>query len=107
MAISKKSAEKSAETKETIKTVDHEIEVLRAHDLGEDQPIMFDMNINGISIYGCAYKVLKYKDEAKGTFVKIEFPSKKGSDGKWYNQAYVRLSDADIDTIEKGIEALI
>lgn len=95
MSISKKSAEKSA---------NNDIKVTRAKDL--DKVIMFDMEVNGVTIYGCSYKTLQKKD-GSGDFAKVDFPSRKGSDDKWYHIAYVKLSDADIETIEKGIEALI
>ena len=81
-----------------------QIEVKRAKEL--ENVIMFDMEINGIMIYGCSYRELERKD-GSGSFVKIGFPSRKGSDGNYYNHVYVKLSDDDIDAIEKGIEALI
>lgn len=81
-----------------------QIEVKRAKEL--KNVIMFDMEINGIMIYGCSYRELERKD-GSGSFVKIGFPSRKGSDDNYYNHVYVKLSDTDIDVIEKGIEALI
>jgi len=96
MAITKKK-----ET--TTEAIKHEIEVTRAKEL--DNVIMFDMKVNDVTIYGCSYKMLARKD-GSGEFPKVGFPSKKSGD-TWYNQAFVKLSDEDIKTIEKGIEALI
>ena len=92
-----KANEKKAEAK-------LQIEVKRAKEL--ENVIMFDMVINGITIYGCSYRELERKD-GSSSFVKIGFPSRKGSDGYYYNQVYVKLNDEDIDVIEKGIEAVL
>lgn len=99
MAITRKKSSESEVTKPN----DHEIKVTRAKDI--DSAIMFDMVVNDVTIYGCAYKELERKD-GSGTFAKISFPSKKSGDN-WYNQAFVKLSDADIESIEKQIEELI
>lgn len=96
MAISRKS-------KETEAAKNHEIKVTRAKDI--DTAIMFDMVVNDVTIYGCSYRELERKD-GSGSFVKIGFPSKKSGD-QYYNQAFVKLSDEDIKTIETQIEALI
>ena len=103
MAIQKKKQEekKQEEKKQEEK---HEIKVTRAHEL--EKCIMFDMVVNGITIYGCNYKELEKKD-GSGSFVKIGFPSKKGKDDKYYNEVYFPVSEDDIATIEKQIEALI
>ena len=81
----------------------HEIQVIRAKLL--DNVIMFDMVVNGVTIYGCSYKTLHRKDNDE-EFAKIGFPSRKGKDDKYYNHVYVKLSDEDVETIEKGIEAV-
>ena len=95
MALTKKK-----ESTETIKN--HEIKVTRVKEL--DTVIMFDMIVNDVTIYGCSYKVLKRHDNGE-EFGKVGFPSKKSGD-TWYNHAFVKLSAADVETIEKEIEAL-
>lgn len=103
MAI-KRSAAKAAETKET-KTqehVNHMISITRAHEL-DNGTIMFDMSVNDVAIYGCSYKILQRKD-GSGDFAKVGFPSRKGSDGKYYNNAYFFVTEDDLEKIEKGIE---
>lgn len=99
MAINKKKAD-------TENKVSYSIVVKRAKDLGEGKPIMFDMEVNGVMIYGCSYRVLSRKD-GSGDFAKIGFPSRKASDGNYYNEAYFKITDAEIDKIEKGIESLL
>ena len=88
------------------KVRDHAIEVTRATEIKGKDVIMFDMKVNDVTIYGCSYRELERKD-GSGSFAKIGFPSRKGSDDKWYSHAFVKLSDADIDAIEKGIEAVL
>lgn len=71
------------------------IEVVRAKQF--DNGVVFDMLVNGVTIYGCRLVVGK-----KGTFV--SFPSKKGKDGKYYSHAYVKLTQEDTNFIVKLIE---
>lgn len=59
--------------------------VLRAHRFGNGS-ISFDMEINGVKIYGCGVAYGK-----NGPF--IQFPSKKSSDGKYYSHAYCKLDE--------------
>lgn len=97
MAIQKK-AQKSEETKVT-----YNFEVKRAKDL--DKVIMFDWEVNGIMIYGMAYRTGKTKEGKDYTLV--SFPSRKGSDDKYYNHCWFKISEEMIAEIEKQIEALI
>lgn len=64
--------------------------------------VFFNLTINGVTIYGC-----RCVEGANGDF--IAFPSKKGNDGKYYNHAYVALSDEDtkkiLDEVEKQLNA--
>lgn len=79
------------------KKSDLEIEVTRAHQYAnkktKKETTFFDMKVNGVSIYGCTLVEGK-----NGTFV--SFPSYKGSNDKYYNHAWVELSDDDIELIE-------
>lgn len=80
-----------------VKKSDLEIEVTRAHQYAnkktKKETTFFDMKVNGVSIYGCTLVEGK-----NGTFV--SFPSYKGSNDKYYNHAWVELSDDDIELIE-------
>lgn len=93
-------------SKKNEEIVEHDIKVTRAKKLEEKNVIMFDMEVNGISIYGCSYRTLERKD-GSGEFGKVGFPSHKASDDKYYSYCWFKISDKDMDIIEKGIEALI
>lgn len=70
--------------KKEVNEVTVNAEVTRANQVNDT--VFFDVVINGITIYGC--KVVEGKN---GDF--ISFPSHKGKDGKYYNHAYIKLSD--------------
>lgn len=95
MALSKKKTEEK-------EVINHEIEVTRAKEL--ENVIMFGMKVNDVTIYGCSYRVLTRKDTGE-EFGKVGFPSKKSGDN-YYNHAFVKLSSADIENIEKQLEKL-
>lgn len=86
------------------KELSYDIKVTRAHEL--ENCVMFDMDVNGVMIYGCNYRTLERKD-GSGEFVKIGFPSRKGSDGKYYSQAYFKVTDEIAEDIEAQIDKLI
>lgn len=86
------------------------IKVTRAKDFTKDGEdgccIAFDMEVNGVTIYGCYYREGKKKD--KSDYAMVSFPSRKDDkSGKYYNHAYVKLSDAQVEDISKQIENLI
>lgn len=70
-------------------------EVTRANQVNDT--VFFDMVVNGVTIYGC-----KVVEGSKGDF--ISFPSHKGKDGKYYNHAWVKLSDEDSKKIIAQVE---
>lgn len=108
MAVNRK---KSAETenKQAEQAQALAIEVLRAKDFTEDDKdgcsISFDMKVNGVTIYGCWYR--EGKDKKGEDYQLVSFPSKQGKDAKYYNHAYVKLQQSDIDLISKQIESLL
>ena len=65
-----------------------------------DWGISFDMIVNDVTIYGC--KLISNK--VHETFV--AFPSRKGTDGKYYNYAFVALTDEDTQNIIAQIEKM-
>lgn len=88
----------STETKEVKTAVDHEVKVLRAK---EWQDVFFiDLEVNGVSIYGCRF--LKNKNDKWF----VAFPARKDGDKYWHH-VFVALSDKDIDTIDKQIDDLL
>ena len=58
--------------------------------------IFFDMELNGITIYGCM--VVAYENKEF-----ISFPSQKGKDGNYYNIVYARLSNSDQNKIIESV----
>lgn len=62
--------------------------------------VFFDVEINGVTIYGC--KVVEGKN---GDF--ISFPSHKGKDDKYYNHAYIKLSDEQTKEIISQVENML
>lgn len=105
MAVSRnKKTEEKAEQAQALT-----IEVLRAHDLTKDDQegcnIAVDLKINGVTIYGCFYR--EGKDKNGKDYTMVSFPSHQGKDGKYYNYAYVKLTDEDVEKISKDIEKLL
>lgn len=105
MAI-KKNSNKEAETKE-VKQL--EITVKRAKDFSDDEKtsIAIDLEVNGVTIYNCWYREGKKKDGSD--YSMVAFPSREDpkNKGKYYNHAYVKLSEADVENIASQIEQLI
>lgn len=62
--------------------------------------VAFDIDVNGVMIYGCVMK-----EGRNGNFV--AFPSRKGSDGKYYSHVWVALSESDVENINKQIDELL
>lgn len=91
---------KKTEENETVKV---ECRVVRARAVSETA-ISFDMVANGISIYGCWYRE-GVKDGREWSM--ITFPSYKGSDGKYYNQVYFKVTDDIKEDLVKQIESLL
>lgn len=76
-----------------------ECTVTRAHRF-KDGGESFDVRLNGITIYGC-----RLVDGKNGTFV--SFPSRKGTDGKYYAHAFAFLSDETVKAICEQVSELL
>lgn len=81
--------------------VAREIRVTRAHQF-DDGNIAFDMEISGITIYGCMMLQRK-KDGANF----VSFPSKKGKDGTYYNHVFTKLNDEEFNAIDKQLDEIL
>lgn len=105
--MTKKTKADTTAKKETKKEEhkNHMINVQRVHEL-DNGVIMCDVKVNDVTIYGCTYKELQYKD-GSGSFWKFDFPKRKGNDGKYYNHAFFFVTDDDLETIDSQIEELI
>ena len=76
-----------------------EINVTRAKQF-DNGGVVFDVEINGVTIYGC-----RVVEGSKGDFV--SFPARKGSDDKYYSHAFYKLSEAETKEIISQVEKLL
>ena len=72
--------------------------VLRAVCVGENNTVLFDLELNGVKLYG-----LKVVEGKNGDF--IGFPSKKAKNGEYYSLFYAQLSADDQKAILAAVEA--
>lgn len=89
MAFTKKG--KAAEKKAVVYGKVDSFEILKATQYSWG--VGFNMVLNGITIYNCTVAETK-----EGNFF-ISFPSRKGTDGKWYSYVYFRFSEEDLNAI--------
>ena len=76
--------------------------IRRANEYTKTGTVFFDLDINGLTVYGCT--VAKRKtDESEF----ISFPSRKGADGKYYSIVYAALSQEDQDRIIDAVYDLL
>ena len=95
---------KKTEEKTENKTSAYDVKVTRAAQYKENT-FAFDMVVNGISVYGCWFKQGKNKAGKDYTFV--DFPSRKGNDGKYYNHVWFPITEDLTAQIESQIAALL
>ena len=86
------------ENKEVKEAKIYTLEVKRAKEYKDT--VFFDVEINGVMIYGC-----RYVEGKNGDF--ISYPSYKGSDGKYYSHAYIKLGEAEVFLIDEQIDKLL
>lgn len=85
-------------TIETIKIDSYK--VLRAVCVGKNDSVLFDLELNGVRIYG-----LSVVEGKNGDF--ISFPQRKGKDGKYYSIAWAKFSDEDSADILAEVEKVL
>lgn len=68
--------------------------IRRANEYTKTGTVFFDLDINGLTVYGCTVAKRKTDDSEF-----ISFPSRKGADGKYYSIVYAALSQEDQDRI--------
>ena len=77
---------------------EHRLSVERVHQF-DDGSITFNMQVDGfVTIYGC--RIYDGKDGKPF----IAFPSRKGSDGKYWNHVFIKLSDDQAEDIARQVE---
>lgn len=58
-----------------------------------DNGVTFTLNVGRVSIYGCRIVSATNGDSF------ISFPARKGSNGKYYNHAYIDLTDTELTVV--------
>lgn len=98
----KKATKKEGQAKERINIEVREFEVknVRVVEGKTGDLVFFTLVLNGVTIYNCRVATGK-----NGDF--ISFPQYKGSDGNYYNNVYVALSDEDSAKILAAIQTAI
>lgn len=101
MNTSKAKKSKTAEQKTErafIEVRDHEVKNVRVVEGKNGDIVFFTLVINGVTVYNCRVATGK-----NGDF--ISFPQYKGSNGNYYNNVYVALSDEDANKILSEIQS--
>lgn len=97
----KKVTKKAEQTeREYIELRSAEVKNVRVVEAKKGDLVFFTAVINGVTIYNCRVATGK-----NGDF--ISFPQYKGSDGKWYNNVYVSLTEEDSNKILELVQAEI
>lgn len=97
----KKTSKKEGQQERTnVEMRDHEVKNVRVVEGKNDDLVFFTLVLNGVTIYNCRVATGK-----NGDF--ISFPQYKGSDGNYYNNVYVSLSDEDSKKLLEEIQAAI
>jgi hypothetical protein len=108
LKVGKKDSSKKGSSKEGDKDDEiliFDVKVLRAKEIKD--AITFDVRINGVTIYGCWYRVYEDREKPGEETGFVSFPSRKGTDGKWYSYAYIKIDKDNMTLIEKQIEELL
>lgn len=94
----KKENSKATKAQEKAK-VTYTVEVLRANEIKENT-YGIDLVINGVKVYGCIFKQ-GVKDGKEWSL--LDFPSRKGTDGKYYTYCWCPLDKGTLAVIEGQI----
>lgn len=95
---------KKTEEKKTEEKTEYTVRVIRASQYKEGA-FAFDMEVNGVSIYGCWLKQGTNKDGKDYSF--IDFPSYKAKNGEYYKYAWFPINKELHDLIEAQIESML
>lgn len=94
--MKKPATKKAADTTEK-KFLDNPVLEVSRVKLWENGGVTFDLTVNGVKIYGCRVVEGKNCDF-------IGFPSRKGSDGKYYSHAYAPLAPDAVSLVLSAVE---
>ena len=96
----KKSKKQDQQERTTIEVRSASVKNVRVVDGKNGDLVFFTLELNGVTIYNCRVATGK-----NGDF--ISFPQYKGTDGKYYNNVYVSLSEEDSNAILEDIQKQI
>ena len=68
----------------------YDVKVTRAKEIN-DSTVVFDMVVNGVTIYGCWYR--EGKDRNGNDYQMVSFPSHEAENGKYYNHCWFKIED--------------
>lgn len=69
------------------------IKVIKVFSTKKNNVIGCDIEINGVTIYGCFISELK--DKEGNTFYRLNYPSYKANNGKYYSHCYKKLDEKE------------
>lgn len=78
--------------------------VTRAKEIKEGT-VSFDMEVNGVKVYGCWYK--EGTSSTGKDYQIVNLPQKKGSDGKYYSIAWIPMSKEVRENIIEQLQKLV
>ena len=90
---------KTKNTNNFVTVTEKSVSGVRAIDRNGAVTVFFNLTITGVTIYGCRVVTSKHGGDDF-----IAFPSRKDANGKYWNYAYVKLSDADAKEILAEVE---
>lgn len=91
-------------TKKT-ETQNYDVKVTRAKEVHEGQ-VVFDMVVNGVTIYSCWYLEGTSKKDGK-EYSMISFPSQKSDNGKYYNHCWFKIEDSLKEEIVAQLQKMV
>lgn len=80
-------------TEQTVSSSKFDVTVTRAREIKKEDNehvIAFDINVNGITIYGMIYR--SGISENNKEYELVSFPARKGTDSKYYNHVWFPIS---------------
>lgn len=90
-------------TKSEATNTNYDVKVTRAKEIKEGQ-VVFDMVVNGITIYGCWYR----EGNKNGKdYTMISFPSQKGANENYYNHCWFKIEEDVKANIIEQLQSLV
>lgn len=85
-------------------TQTYDVKVTRAKEIKEGS-VVFDMVVNGITIYSCWYR--EGKDKNGKDYTMVSFPSQQADNGKYYNHCWFKIEDDVKNNIIEQLQKLV